>query len=161
MPDFGNKRFTADGLPAEQIMALKEAERHNRDFGAKEYLQQLQASRGSYDLLAEARTLLRYIAPRPQETALDAGAGVGRLALLVAPKVSRLVCVDLSTAALDVLKSQAERQGVHNIETVSADLCSIPVSLGPFDNIYSVEVVQHIPSDKERRAALTKMHELL
>lgn len=161
MPDSSSKPFTADGLAAEQIAALKETERRNRDLGANEYLQQLQTERGPYNLWAEARTLLRHIAPQPQEAVLDAGAGVGRLAVLVAPKVSRLVCVDLSATALGVLKSRAERQGVRNIEIFSADLRSIPVSLGPFDKAYSVEVIQHIPSDQERRAALARVYELL
>jgi SAM-dependent methyltransferase len=161
MPDSGSKRFTTDELPPEQIAALKEAERRNRDLGAEEYLSKLQAERGPYNLWAEARTLLRYISPKPEESALDAGAGVGRLALLVAPRVSRLVCVDLSAAALDVLKSQAKRQGVRNIEAIQSDLRSVPAPLGPFDVAYSVEVIQHIPSDQERRAALARIYELL
>jgi SAM-dependent methyltransferase/RimJ/RimL family protein N-acetyltransferase len=158
---WATEAFTADGLPPERIVALKETERRNRDLGATEYLQQLLAERGPYNLWAEARTLLHHISPHPEEATLDAGAGVGRLALLVAPKVSRLVCVDLSTASLDVIKSQAEIQGVRNIEIVPADLCSIPASLGPFDNAYSVEVIQHIPSDRERRAALARIYESL
>ena len=161
MPESGKKQFTADAMAAEQIATLKETERRNRDLGAEEYLQRLEEERGRYILRAEAQTLLHHISPKPGEAVLDAGAGVGRLALVVAPKVSRLVCADLSSGALDVLKSQAHRQGIRNIETVQADLCSITGSLGPFDVAYSVEVIQHIPSDRERRAALVRIYELL
>jgi len=140
---------------------LKETERRNRDLGAEKYLQELEEERGRYALWAEAQMLLRYISPKPGETVLDAGAGVGRLALLVAPRASRLVCVDLSSGALEVLKSEVRRQGIRNIETVHSDLRSIPDSLGPFDVAYSVEVLQHIPSDQERRAALARIYELL
>ncbi len=161
MPERTGKRFSADSLTVEEIGALKEFERRNRDLGAAQYLRVLQAERGTFNLHAEARTLLHHIGLRPGDVVLDAGAGVGRLSLLVAPKVSRLVCADLSPAVLSELQSHAAERSIHNIETVPADLCNLPRSLGPFDRAYSVEVIQHIPSDRERRAALRRIFELL
>jgi 2-polyprenyl-3-methyl-5-hydroxy-6-metoxy-1,4-benzoquinol methylase len=152
-------------LPPDQIEALKELERRNRDQGAAEgyqgYIQILQSSGGAFRLQAEAGTYLRYMSPRMGERVLDAGAGVGRLAVVVAPRVKRLVCVDLSANALQVLESEAKARGIHNVETVQSDLCAIPSSLGPFDSAYSVEVLGLIPSHRERRASVQRLYNLL
>jgi SAM-dependent methyltransferase len=165
MCDQVTDRFTADALPAHEIAALKEMERRNRDEGAAQgyqgYIQILQSSGGTFQLQAEARSYLRSIAPRRAERVLDAGAGVGRLAMLVAPKVERLVCVDLSAKALRVLASEAQARGIRNVETMQGDLCTIPSSLGPFDCAYAIEVLQLIPSRQEREAALQRLYTLL
>lgn len=153
--------FTAEGLPREEISALKERERRNRDIGAGEYLAQVAAERGAYNLAAESRALLHHIAPESGEAVLDAGSGVGRLALPVASRAARVVCVDLSASALAVLRERAESRGLGNVETVEADLCGIPAGLGPFDRAYAVEVLQHVPSAAERRAAVARLHDLL
>ncbi len=158
MPERSIDRFSAEGLAVDQIMALKKLEQRNRDLGAQSYLQVLQDERGIFNLHAEAHALMHHISPRRNETVLDAGAGVGRLALLVAPKVARLVCVDLSAAALGVLQSRASEKGTRNIETLATDLSSLPDSLGPFDRAYSVEVFSQIPSRRERREALGKIY---
>jgi len=155
------RTLDADRLPAQEIEELKELERRNRDLGAREHTAGQYYGKRAFQLHAESRTYLRYLAPRAGERVLDAGAGLGRLALLVAPRVGRLVCVDLSADALEVLRAETEAQGIRNVETVQGDLCRVPGTLGPFDRAYSVEVLQHIPSDRERRAALAKMHELL
>lgn len=159
--DYG-KGFSADALPPEEIAALKELEQQNRDLGAAEYVQDLQFyGKGAYELECESRTYLRYISPRTDERVLDAGAGVGRLAFLVAPRVKRLVCADLSAHALQALHSQAHARGIRNIETVQGDLCRLPDTIGTFDAAYSVEVVDHIPSHRERLAALRRLYDLL
>jgi len=156
-----DRPFSSETLTPEQIAALKEQERRNRDQGAAEYREGQFYGKGPFQLHAENRAYLRHLALAPGERLLDAGAGVGRLALLVAPRVQQLVCVDLSTGCLDILKSEATARGLRNIETQPGDLCRLPGSLGVFDAAYSVEVVDHIPSDCERLAAVKKLHDLL
>jgi SAM-dependent methyltransferase len=143
------------------VAALKELERRNRDLGASDYLDQVRRERGSFRLRAEAAGIVAALAPRGDEIVLDAGAGVGRLALEMAPRVARLTCVDLSQKALDELARNASRRGLRNVATQQADLCALPASLGTFDAAYSVEVVQHIPSAAERLAALRQIYERL
>jgi len=161
MPHQALDRLSADSLPAGEIAALKELERRNRDLGAPEFLEMLRAERGPFHHRAEVRTLLHLLSPQSTDRVLDAGAGVGRIAMHVAPKVSQLVCVDLSPASLWELESEARRMSIRNIETVQADLCSLLPSLGLFDKIYSVEVLQHIPSHPQRLLAMRRMRRLL
>src|SRR3989304_6695316 len=104
MGDLDITRFTADTLLPRETAALKETERRNRDRGASAYLRALQLTRGPFQLRAESRVILRYLSLRTRNCAMDVGAGVGRLALLVAPKVRKLLCLDLSRTSLDVLK---------------------------------------------------------
>jgi SAM-dependent methyltransferase len=86
---------------------------------------------------------------------------MGRFAVLVAPQVERLVAFDLSSAALGVLEAETKVRNIANIETVQGDLCSIAPSLGPFDTAYSIEAIQHIPSHRERVAAVRSMLRVL
>jgi hypothetical protein len=44
---------------------------------------------------------------------------------------------------------------------VQADLCSLPRSIGQFNRVYCVDVLQLIPSHRERLAAVRNLHEVL
>lgn len=142
-----------ESLSAEQIAALKEAERTGRDAGAAHYLERIR-SRGAYRLRAEDLTLLRHVAPQPHHHVLDAGCGVGRYTGLLAPRVARLTCLDFSTEALRVLRDEAERRGFANVEVRASDVCRLPDDLGSFDTVVCSEVLQHVPSEGERLEAL-------
>jgi 2-polyprenyl-6-hydroxyphenyl methylase/3-demethylubiquinone-9 3-methyltransferase len=109
----------------------------------------------------KARIDGRPVEPRPGERVLDAGAGLGRLALLIAPQVRALVCLDLSRGALSVLEAQAAAAGIRNVETVQADVCGYGGAPASFDAACCVEVLGHVPSQRERAAALLRIRELL
>jgi len=53
-------------------------------------------------------------------TLLDVGAGTGRYALALAPKVAQVVAVDASRAMLGVLRRTARQQGLINIRCVES-----------------------------------------
>src|SRR5687768_3159225 len=122
MPQKALDTISADSLPPDQIEALKELERKNRDLGAHIFLKALKTERGPFHHRAEVLTLLHHLSPQRRDRVLDAGAGVGRMAMYVAPQVAQLVCVDLSPASLQVLDAEAARLGINNINTVQADL---------------------------------------
>ncbi len=157
----GAEPLDADRLAPGEIAALKEREREGRERGAATFLARVAASRGAWRLRAEDETLLRWLAPRPGMVALDAGSGVGRQALRVAPRVRRLVCVDFSAAALAELEREAGRRGIANLETRAADLGDLPPLLGPFDLAYSSEVLQHVPSAAGRLRVLRNLRAVL
>lgn len=145
-----------------EVQALKQLEKRNRDVGAAGMrTEDWMAERGPFQLRAEARSFLKYLDPQPGDCVLDAGAGLGRLAMEVAPRVARLLCTDLSGGALRVLEEGARARGIGNIETLESDLCVLPASLGPFDRAYSIEVLQHIPSARERLQALRSVRAVL
>jgi SAM-dependent methyltransferase len=156
-----DRPFTADTLSAGEIRLLKERERSSRDVGAATYLDRIRAARGAFQYRAEIDAIIGYLAPLADETALEAGAGVGRLALPVAQRVKRLVAVDLSPGALRVLSDEASARGIRNIETLACDLGALPRAMGPFDLAYSVEVLQHIPSHLERLTATRALYDVL
>src|SRR5262245_13666395 len=152
---------TATLSPPDEVALVKERERAGRDLGARTYLEKLEHSRGPFRFRAEIRTLVHFIAPRRGQDVLDAGSGVGRYALDVAPRVRRLVCADLSPVALDVLRERAAAQGLANIETRVCDLADLPGELGPFDTIYSSEVLQHVPGYDEHMRVMRALHRAL
>ena len=162
MPEKPETKFSADALSPEEVLALKELERRNRNIGAVGLkTSDFMAERGRFANQAEAQIYLRYLAPRADQTVLDAGAGMGRFAVVVAPRVKRLVAVDLSSTALEVLTAETKVRHITNVETSQGDLCSISPSLGPFDSVYSIEAIQHIPSHKERLAAVQNLCRML
>ncbi len=51
-------------------------------------------------------------------TVLDVGAGTGRFALVLAPRVGQVVAVDSSPGMLSVLRREARRRGLANIDCI-------------------------------------------
>lgn len=147
--------------PEALVSFVLDRERYGRDLGADEFLEKVRRSRGEFRFRAENRTLLRHIAPRAGQVVLDAGAGVGRHAFSVAPRVAQLVCTDIAPHALEVLAREARRRGLSKLTTVECDLLGIPESLGPFDTIYCSEVLQHVPTSEQHIAILRRFHALL
>jgi hypothetical protein len=93
-----NEKIDVETLSSEQILELKRLEERNRGTGAQGYrTADWMSERGPFQLWAKAHIYLKYLSPRMDQTLIDAGAGVGRFAVEVAPRVSRLVCQDLSS----------------------------------------------------------------
>lgn len=67
-------------------------------------------------------------APCADDRVVDLGAGTGLLALTLAADVESVVAVDASPAMLARLKARAEEADLHNIDTVVADLRSLPLA---------------------------------
>ena len=157
-----SNRFNADELPDTFIDALKFLEKRNRNIGAAgRRTEDWAANRGAFRLRAEARTYLHYINPKPGQVVMDAGAGMGRLAVLVAPRVARLVCVDFAEKALAVLQEGARVRGIRNIETTVSDVCAPLDMPETFDSVYAVELIEQIASHRERLKAMRSFRDSL
>lgn len=76
---------------------------------------------------------------RAGHTVIDVGAGPGRLALALAPKVRSLTAVDISPAMLRLLLRRAHRQGLTNIATVAGRWEEVEVE--PADVVVCVNVL--------------------
>lgn len=128
-----------------EITALRAMERESRDRGARTYLERIRAADGAFRYEAELRTLLHHLALHRDDVVLDAGCGVGRMALEMAPRVRLVVCTDLSPGAIEVLRERAGQRGLRNVEAHVGDLATLPADLGPFDAVCCFEVLQHVP----------------
>jgi len=83
----------------------------------------------------------------------DLGCGSGRWAVLVAPRVARLHCIDPSKA-LKVAKSNLSKFG--NCEFHEATVDEIPLDDGTMDFGYSLGVLHHCPDTQAGLAACVK-----
>jgi ubiquinone/menaquinone biosynthesis C-methylase UbiE len=154
-------RFEVDDWTAEGRDDVRRDERRSRDAGASDYLAKAMASRGPLRWERENVAVLRALSPRPEDRVLDAGCGVGRHALAVAPHVRRVACVDFSSGALQVLLAEARRRGLTNVTAAAGDLSSLPLRAGQFDAAICCEVLQHIPGQEARVGVLADLRRTL
>jgi ubiquinone/menaquinone biosynthesis C-methylase UbiE len=80
--------------------------------------------------------------PKPTDLALDVATGTGNTALALAPFVTRVVGVDLTTEMLDQARRVTSERGVTNAEWVLGDACRLPFADGSFD-VYTVRAAPH------------------
>jgi SAM-dependent methyltransferase len=84
----------------------------------------------------------------------DAGCGSGRWAALVAPRVSRLHCIDASAAALGVARRNLG--GDTNVVFHEAPISAMPLTDGSMDFGYSLGVLHHLPDPAAGLAACVR-----
>ena len=98
--------------------------------------------------------------PPAFERGLEVGAGTGYFSLnLVRAGVLReAVCTDISPRMLETLRDNAERIGVHTVETLAADAERLPLPDESFDLVFGHAVLHHVP-DVER--AFAEFHRVL
>jgi ubiquinone/menaquinone biosynthesis C-methylase UbiE len=70
-----------------------------------------------------------YVAPQPEDRALDAGTGTGIVARLIAPRVRSVIGVDVSARSLDVARRETAAANLH---FARADLNRLPFGAGAF-----------------------------
>ncbi len=86
----------------------------------------------------------------------DMGCGTGRWAMLVAPKISELTCIDPSDDALSVARRNLDH--LTNINFIQAGVSDKPLQPNSQDFGYSLGVLHHIP---DTVAALSDCVEML
>lgn len=84
---------------------------------------------------------------------LELGCGTGSTALIHAPYVKHILATDISNNMLDIARSKAKAEGVHNIEFCNVSVEDIQVN-EPVDIILALSLL-HLLEDKEQ--VLTKM----
>jgi SAM-dependent methyltransferase len=90
---------------------------------------------------------------------LDAGSGIGEVALLLGSRVGpdgAIVGVDLSAELVE--RAQARAEGVGNVEYQVGDITSLPFTDASFDAVYSERVFLHLSSPQ---AAMTELFQVL
>ncbi|EME47517.1 hypothetical protein DOTSEDRAFT_69460 [Dothistroma septosporum NZE10] len=76
---------------------------------------------------------------------LDVGCGFGAIAIELSQLVSgaQVTGIDISGAALESAKVQAEKLGVHHIKFMKADACDLPFEACTFDVVHTHQAVAH------------------
>ncbi len=84
----------------------------------------------------ENRADWRFVIPLPTDfTALDAGAGMGRISLPLARVAKHVTALDGSFLRLKYLKKRAEAEGIKNIDVCVGDIFDAPFEKESFDLI--------------------------
>jgi len=87
--------------------------------------------------------LARIVGVRPQVLALDLGCGGGHASFLLAPLVRQVVAYDLSEAMVAMVRTEAARRGLANLEARQGSAERLPDSDGAFDLVVSRYSAHH------------------
>jgi ubiquinone/menaquinone biosynthesis C-methylase UbiE len=105
----------------------------------------------------EIPMVLRRLQPQPTDRLLEAGCGTGRMTQVLAGRVRELTAIDFSFESLRVNAKKLQAAGITNVHLVQADLCRLPFAPAVFDRIVSCQVLEHVPGDAARRAAVVDL----
>jgi ubiquinone/menaquinone biosynthesis C-methylase UbiE len=107
----------------------------------------------AYDVW-EAGLVLAAVAGRDVRRALDLGAGVGRIAARLAPRVGRLTCGDLAAGMLERLRRNTAREGARNVDPVRLRSDRLPFRDGSLDLLVCLGLLEHLPGPVRRATLL-------
>ena len=107
-----------------------------------------------------ARRVRELADPCAGDRVVDLGAGTGLLTLALAGEVEWVVAVDSSAAMLSRLSEQAEEGGVANVESVVADLRSLPLADQSVTLAVSSYAFHHL-DDAGKQLALSEARRVL
>jgi ubiquinone/menaquinone biosynthesis C-methylase UbiE len=110
--------------------------------------------------LAIRDRILELAEPRRDDLVVDLGAGTGLLARALAPRVQELVAVDISERMLARLDDAAAADGLHNLETVVADLRRLPLDDESATLVVSNYAFHHL-HDTGKELALAEARRIL
>jgi ubiquinone/menaquinone biosynthesis C-methylase UbiE len=110
--------------------------------------------------LAIRDRIVELAGPRRDDRVVDLGAGSGLLALALAPRVGELVAVDISERMLERLDDSALADGIHNVETLVADLRRLPLEDESATLVVSNYAFHHL-DDAGKELALSEARRIL
>lgn len=88
-----------------------------------------------------SRAILEHTTLHPEMTLMDFGAGTGLIATAVAPRVQKVLAVDISEGMLEQLASKAHLKGI--VEPICQDITQTPLKT-QVDGIVSAMALHHV-----------------
>jgi ubiquinone/menaquinone biosynthesis C-methylase UbiE len=133
------------------------AERELRDREAGEYDARL--ADADWETAVQDACLARMLGLEPGHVVVDAGCGTGRHLPWLLEDGRRVIAVDHSEASLTIAARHAPPD--ERLELRAGDVRSLPVEDGIADRALSAEVLQHVPGEENRLAALRELFRVL
>jgi SAM-dependent methyltransferase len=85
--------------------------------------------------------LVEMAVPEPSDLVLDVATGTGNTALTLAPKVQKVIGLDLASGMLEQARARAEAESIRNVEFLSGSAEELPFP----DADFSLVVSRHAP----------------
>ncbi len=104
--------------------------------------------------------LLERLGMDRSSTVVELGAGTGQFTVAAAPRVRRLVAVDISEPMLARLREKLAERGLGNVEPVQAGFLTYAHQGPPADFVYSRYALHHLP-DFWKAVALARARAML
>ncbi len=108
------------------------------------------------DFNAEAEDIVDKLKIESEDLVIDFGCGTGAIALNLAKYCKKVICVDISSEMLDILKTKAIKDDIKNIETHCGGFLTYLHEGEEVDKIVSKFALHHLP-DFWKSIALLKM----
>ena len=140
-----------------EVAAAKRRESVARDADASVY----DATKSAYETEAESEALLGALQVGPGETVLDLGAGTGRLTLPLAGRGATVLALDISPRSLEMNRARCGSVSGAAVHHIVADACYLPLRDGVAAKAASCQLLEHVPSDAERRRCIDEVHRVL
>jgi len=99
--------------------------------------------------------LIQVSSPKPTDTCVDLGAGTGFVATALAPLVSSVLAVDVSTAMTAALAERAAEDGLRNVSAEVRDLREFQLHPASVDLVVSSYALHHL-SHADKRALVAR-----
>jgi ubiquinone/menaquinone biosynthesis C-methylase UbiE len=94
------------------------------------------------------RDELSLLDPQPRDTVLEIGTARGDATTIIAPRVRRLVGVDIAPAALEVARERLNAAGIANVDLVADDASHLSrIAARSVDKAFAYDLIEHIADD--------------
>jgi ubiquinone/menaquinone biosynthesis C-methylase UbiE len=94
--------------------------------------------------------LIQLASPKPSDACVDLGAGTGFVTTALAPLVSWVVTVDISSAMAAALTERAAEDGLHNVSAEVKDLREFQLPPASVDLVVSSYALHHLTNRDKR-----------